>query len=125
MHKRKRLLVDSPALFSLKLCISFRLFLPFFRPFSVFFHPFPPFNSSLPFVILLYPYPHSFYSFLPFPLFWCLIPLFTISQSFISYSFILIKPSYVFISLYPFYLLSLLYLLLFLFMCSRRSDLIF
>ena len=79
MHKRKGALVNSPALVSLKLCIFFRLFFVLFCSFISFFClfylfcPFYPFyilfrffNSSLPFVILLYPYPHSFYSFPPF-----------------------------------------------------------
>lgn len=76
MHKGKGVLVDSAALFSLKLCIYFRLFLSFFCLFFLFLssfvllYPFLSlfrlFNSSLPFVILLYPFTPSFYSLLSF-----------------------------------------------------------
>ena len=174
MHKRKSVLVNSSALFSLKLCIFFRLFSSFFRlfssffylfclfpPFSVFFYvffcpfisfsiPFPPFNSSLPFVILLYPYPHSFYSFLPFSLLYSALfrnHLFLIFYSykaffrlyrFIFYSCLILALIIFYLSLLPLFLSplslcvpfylslnSLLYLLLFLFMCSLCSDLIF
>ena len=137
MHKRKGVLANSPALVSLKLCIFFRLFPPFFvllYPFSAFFT----FSAlfilfiffsaflTLPclllsFYILLY---LLFILFYPFSTVCCLISLFTISQSFISYSFILIRP-FPYLSLcVPFYL-SLVSLLLFLFMCSLCSDLIF
>ena len=148
MHKRKGALVDFSALVSLKLCIFFAFFPTSFYPFLSFFLPsLTLLRLLLSFYILLY---LLFILFYPFSTVCCLIPLFTIPQSFISYSFILIRPFYVFISLYPFYLLflpypcsysliisftlapvslpffiSLLYLLLFLFMCSRCSDLIF
>ena len=70
MHKRKSVLVNSPALFSLKLCILFRLFPPFstffclfsasfcpFFPFPVLFYPFSVlFCLSLSFFILFYPF---------------------------------------------------------------------
>ena len=101
MHKRKGALANSPALFSLKLCIFFAFSCPFlclFLSFSAFL------SLPCPFVILLYPYPPSFCSLLSF---FCLISLFTIPQSFISYSFILIR---LFSSLslcIPFYLLFL------------------
>ena len=53
MHKRKGALADSPALFSLKLCIFFAFSCPFFMSFSVLLYPFSIlfrlFISSLPF----------------------------------------------------------------------------
>ena len=61
-------------------------------------------NSSLPFIVLLYPFTPSFILSSLLALIFCLIPLFTIPQSFISYSFILIRP-FSSLSLYiPFYL---------------------
>ena len=119
MHKRKSVLVNSSALVSLKLCIFFRLFPPFFVLFCSFisffclfylFCPFYPFyilfrffNSSLPFVILLYPYPHSFYSFPPFRILY--------SALFLNHLFLIFYSYKAFLRLYlsiSFYLLSLL-----------------
>ena len=57
LHKRESVLVSSLALFPLKLCIFFRLFLPF----SILF---PLFTSFLPFLILFYPLSTFFNSFL-------------------------------------------------------------
>ena len=92
--------------------------------------------------IFLY-FPTFFVLFYPFstfsPLIFCLIPLFNISLSYpfvIFHSFYILKPCYnlysfslsslysplYFLYSLPLFLLSLLYLLLFLFMCSRCSD---
>ena len=127
------------------------LFLPFlpFLPFLSFLYSFPLFNSSLPFIVLLYPFIPSFYSLLSF--FNCLLPYFAFYYSSIIYFlfFYSYKAFFSSLSLYiPFtfcscpcsyslvisftlapvslpFFISLLYLLLFLFMCSRCSDLIF
>ena len=70
MHKRKGALADSPALFSLKLCIFFAFSCPFLCLFLSFYILFLSFSAFLslpcPFVILLYPYPSSFCSLLSF-----------------------------------------------------------
>ena len=176
MHKRKSVLVNSSALFSLKLCIFFRLFSSFFRLFSSFFYLFLSFSASFcpffPFPVLFCPF-YPFYilsAFLTLPClllsFYILIHiLFTLSHLFASYSalfrnhlFLIFYSYKAFFRLYrfifysclilaliifylsllplflsplslcvPFYLSlnSLLYLLLFLFMCSLCSDLIF
>ena len=105
-------------------------FFAFFSPFSALFRPFltlpcffcpllsfiGSFISSSPFVILLYPYPHSFCSLLSF-FSTVLLPYSAFYYSSIIYflSFYSYKAFFVFISLYSFYLLFLS-LLLFLFM---------
>ena len=98
----------------------FPLFLPFLS-FSAFPYPFSAlfclFNSSLPFVILLYPFPPSFILSGFFVLIFCPIPLY-IPQSFISFPYLFYLLSlYIFFSyplhsIYslPLFLLSLLYL---------------
>ena len=117
--------MNSSALLSFKLCI---FFLPFSALFLSFFYPFSAF-LTLPYLLLpfLYPFTPSFlFSSILFQLFCCLIPLFTIPQSFISYSFILIKPFYVFISLYSILALSLLLFPYYLFYpCSCLSSLLY
>ena len=93
----------------------FCLFPAFFCPFLFFPIPFISLfcfiKSSPPSVILLYPFLPSFTLSSLLALIFCLIPLFIIPQSFISYSFILIRPFSVFISLYPFYLLPFIFAL--------------
>ena len=126
MHKRKGALANSPALFSLKLCIFFAFSCPFLCLFLSFYILFLSFSAFLslpcPFVILLYPYPSSFCSLLSFfHLFASYIPPYFALYSPIIYFFSLSLIPYIF-SVFPFVLpytlhsicsslLSLLYLL--------------
>ena len=126
MHKGKGVLVDSPALLPLKLCIFFRLFLSFFRLFLSFFRffylfclslsffypfliPFPPYSALLNLPCLLLSSYIPLLLFFPTfpPLMFCLIPLFNISLSYpliLFHSFYILKPCY---NLYSFSLSSL------------------
>ena len=96
MHKRKGALANSPALFSLKLCIFFAFSCPFFAffcPFISFFYPFPPFYLFpallLSFYILIHLLFILFYPFSTFsPLIFHPISLY-ILQSFISFPYLL------------------------------------
>ena len=83
MHKRKGVLANSPALFSLKLCIYFRLFPPFsilFLPFFVFFRLF---LSFLSFSCPLISFFCLFYIFCPFYPFYILFRFFNSSLPFV------------------------------------------
>ena len=119
-----------PFLFFYILFLPFLPFLPFLILFLFFSILFPPYSALLNLPCLLLSFYIIIHILLLFPTFshliFCLIPPFTIPQSFISYSFILIRPFYVFILalsllLFPYYLcvFPLLYLLLF--RCSDYS----